>query len=64
MARNVTTTNVSEMRGCHTSSVCRIANKRGIGKKLGHAWFFTPAEAKRICKLIHDGPGRPKTRKP
>lgn len=55
----LTTADVARSRGCHPSSVARVATSSGIGRKAGRDWIFTPEEAAALAKLIRDEAGNP-----
>jgi hypothetical protein len=54
-----TTADVARSRGCHPSSVARVASSSGIGRKAGRDWIFTAEEAAALEKLIRDEAGNP-----
>ena len=60
-----TTKDVAQRRGCHQSTVSRVAGKHAVGRRVGQTGIrlFTAAEVRRLCALIHDRPGRPKQKK-
>lgn len=54
-----TTAHVAELTGRLKKTVSQIAKERGIGRKLGRDWLFTPEEVAEIQKIDRRG-GRPR----
>ena len=63
MQHEQTAFEVAKRLGCHPCTVTRHANTSGIGRKAaGHIWLFSPTDVRRLRRLVHRKPGRPKTK--
>lgn len=59
----ISTKELADRKGCHTSTVTKLCKKHGLGRRIGKGFVFNGTETKTLLKMIQDGPGRPKRRK-
>lgn len=59
MSNLITTSQAAEQIGCVKSTVTRACGKHKIGTRPGREILLTPADVRRLRKLIQEGPGNP-----